>query len=354
MRSSTAPLVSVVTPVYNDASYLPQCIDSVLAQTYQNWELTIIDNCSDDESLEVAKQYSQNNSRIKVIANQSRLSAFANHNTALRAASPVAAYCKVVFADDWIFPSCLEKMVALAEENPGVGVVSAYWAEGDETKGVGLPQSVSVLTGRELIRKLLIQDAFLFGSANTVLYRASLVRNRDPFFRLDDIHADTEVLFELFKKCGFGFIHETLTYTRAREGSVTDLATDMGSGYAFRLRLLVQHGNSYLSAAELQEQTTRELRRYYRYLGKNLLLLRDERFWEYHRRELARVGSALDVARVRTNALRLVGQGVARPAHFGSRFVRQLRARLACIGAVKSAHLGELGLAKERASDGRH
>ena len=53
------PFVSIVSPVYNEAEYLAECIDSVLAQTYQNWDYTIVDNCSTDGSVEIAQRYAK-------------------------------------------------------------------------------------------------------------------------------------------------------------------------------------------------------------------------------------------------------------------------------------------------------
>jgi glycosyltransferase involved in cell wall biosynthesis len=53
--SLNGPLVSILTPVYNGEKYLAECIRSVLAQTYQNWEYTIVNNCSTDKTLEIAK-----------------------------------------------------------------------------------------------------------------------------------------------------------------------------------------------------------------------------------------------------------------------------------------------------------
>ena len=67
--ASGGALVSVVTPVYNGAAYLGECIDSVLAQTHANWEYAIVDNCSTDETAEIARRYAAQDSRIRLVAN---------------------------------------------------------------------------------------------------------------------------------------------------------------------------------------------------------------------------------------------------------------------------------------------
>src|SRR5882724_7298074 len=65
MNNSSQPLISVVTPVYNGAEHLAECIESVLAQTYQNWDYTIVDNCSTDGSVEIARRYAAKDRRIR-------------------------------------------------------------------------------------------------------------------------------------------------------------------------------------------------------------------------------------------------------------------------------------------------
>src|SRR5438046_506192 len=117
------PLVSVVTPMYNEAEHITQCIESVLSQTYRHWEYTIIDNRSSDGSLELARRYAARDPRIRVVTNSRFLDVIPNHNAALRQISPNSAYCKMVFADDWIFPECLERMVSVGEKHPSVGII---------------------------------------------------------------------------------------------------------------------------------------------------------------------------------------------------------------------------------------
>src|SRR3989442_705038 len=88
------PLVSILTPVYNGASYLKECIDSVLAQTYSHWEYIIINNCNTDKTLEIACEYTTKYNSIRVHNNTEFLGVIANHNLAFSLMSPAAKYCK--------------------------------------------------------------------------------------------------------------------------------------------------------------------------------------------------------------------------------------------------------------------
>src|SRR5260370_22149588 len=148
------PLVSVITPVYNGEDFLAECIESVLAQTYQNWDYTIVNNRSADRTLEIAKNYAAKDARIRVHDNRDFLPIIQNHNHAIRQISPDSKYCKVVLADDWLFPECLMKMVALAEAHPGVGLVGAYGLHGDGMHVMwrGRPFPKTVVTGRGVTR----------------------------------------------------------------------------------------------------------------------------------------------------------------------------------------------------------
>src|SRR5271165_1069131 len=157
MSTASQPLVSIVTPVYNEAGYLADCIESVLAQTYQNWDFTIIDNCSTDGSLEVALRYAAKDPRIRIHQNQQFLRVIPNHNVALRQISAESKYCKVVLGDDWIFPNCLEQMVAVAEAHPSVGIVGAYVLEGQRVACTGLPYPSPLVCGREICRRHLLE-----------------------------------------------------------------------------------------------------------------------------------------------------------------------------------------------------
>jgi glycosyltransferase involved in cell wall biosynthesis len=291
------PLVSIVTPLHNEAEHLAECIESVLAQTHQNWDLTIVDNCSTDWSLEIARRYAAQDRRIRIHENQELVQVIPNHNIALRQVSPKSEYCKVVFGDDWIFPNCLEQMVALAEANPSVGIVGAYALEGQEVAWTGLPYTSPVVGGREICRRHLLDGLYVFGSANAVLYRADLVRSRDPFYNERNIHADTEVCFALLKTCDFGFVHQVLTFTRVRPGSLAMTSEELQTSFSGMLQLLHKYALDYLTREESEACLTRHLAEYYKFLGKSLILGRDKQFWDYHKGELTALG--LGFSRVR-------------------------------------------------------
>jgi glycosyltransferase involved in cell wall biosynthesis len=313
MSSIPQPLVSIVTPVYNEEQHLGECIESVLAQTYRNWEYTIVDNCSTDASLDVAKKYAAQDGRIRVHQNTKFLQAIPNFNHALRQISPASKYCKMVLADDWIFPECLERMVAAGEQYPSAGVVGAYALEGQRVALTGLPYRVTLVNGREIGRRVLLDRLYILGTQTSVLYRADLVKGRDPFYNESNQHADTEVCFELFKRSDFGFVHQVLTFTRVRPGSLYAQSLAMDTSWASTLHILVSYGPEYLTRLELDETVNNHLSGYYRFLGKSLMLRRDKAFWDYHRTQLVDAGVGYRSARVLGGAIATIVSAAVNP-----------------------------------------
>src|SRR5581483_4652425 len=298
MDINSQPLVSIVTPAYNEEEYLAECIESVLSQTYQNWDYTIVDNCSTDRSLEIARNYAARDSRIRICENNRFLEMLPNHNVAVRQISSRSKYCKVILADDWIFPQCLEKMVAVAEAYPSVGIVSAYERFGQQIRLTGLAPETTLVAGREACRLFLLEKLSLFGSQTSVLYRADLVRGRDPFYLETEQYADFEVCFALLSNSDLGFVHEVLTFSRPRPASVGAISADMGASYGSLLSMLFTYGNPCLSREEFEECLARRLSQYYNFLGRRLLVDRDSKFWSYHKRTFARLGLEFNRARL--------------------------------------------------------
>jgi glycosyltransferase involved in cell wall biosynthesis len=299
MSVASQPLVSIVTPVYNEEEHLAECIESVLAQTYQNWDYTIVNNCSTDSSMKIAHRFAAENPRIRIHENNQFLDMLANHNVALRQISVNSKYCKMVLADDRIFPRCLERMVAVAEAHPSVGVVSAYEQFGQQVRITGLPQEQTLVDGREACRQFLLDKLLLFGSQNSVLYRADLVRSRNPFFIETEMYADFESCFALLGTADLGFVHEVLTFSRPRTRSVGAVSADIGAHFGSMLGILFTYGEKCLTSnQEFQACFDGQLSRYYRFLARRLLVEYDRGFWSYHRRALAKMGIGFSRARL--------------------------------------------------------
>ena len=320
----TQPLVTLLTPVYNGESYIRECIESVLSQTHPNWEYFIINNCSTDRSLEVAQEYASRDPRIQIVNNSRFLRVIANHNAAMRMVSPTSKYCKVVFADDWLFPECLEKMVALADKNPRVGIVSSYRLFGNQLSLGGLPYHISTLSGREICRASLLNEMYLFGTATSLLIRSDLVRARNPFYNEFNLHADTEVCYELLKTCDFGFVHQVLTFTRAQQGTLTSYSRSRRTFLPGFLGDLTKFGPYYLEPAELQQAVGEHLEIYYRYLGKSVFHRRGNEFWAFHRQKLKELGFPMSRIRVARKAVRRTVDVVLGLNHWPYLFLKRL------------------------------
>jgi len=300
------PLVSIVTPVHNTADYLGDCIRSVLAQSYDNFEYVIDNNASTDGSLEIAESFAAQDSRIRIVNTGGLLPQTQNYNFALRQISPSSRYCKVVQADDWIYPSCVEQMVTLAETDPDIAIVSSYRIGDGFVVDRGLvcegPQTTtSVVAGADVCRLYLIDGTYLFGSPTTLLYRVYLVRGRDPFFpefKYSGYFDDVDLCFEVLERLKFGFVHQILSYTRLGNPSLMTSAKGLEFELLTYYMSMKKYGGRYLTASEHRRGLRTVEHRYYRMLAGNLFVGRGREFWEYHAKGLEVAGERLDWGRV--------------------------------------------------------
>lgn len=108
-------LITIITPNYNCEKYISQTIESVLAQTYSNWELIIVDDCSTDKSYQIALDYASKDKRIKVIKNDTNSGAAISRNKALDIAK--GEYISFLDSDDLWEPDKLEKQLQFMKNN---------------------------------------------------------------------------------------------------------------------------------------------------------------------------------------------------------------------------------------------
>lgn len=114
------PLVSVLMTSYNREKYIAEAIESVLNSTYENFELIIVDDCSKDNTVAIAKQFLKTDSRIKLFINGKNLQQFPNRNKA--ASYATGKYIKYFDSDDVIYNWGLEYCVELMEKYPDAGM----------------------------------------------------------------------------------------------------------------------------------------------------------------------------------------------------------------------------------------
>jgi glycosyltransferase involved in cell wall biosynthesis len=311
MKAMVEPFVSVVTPVYNSETHLAECIESVLNQTYSNWEYVIVNNCSTDSSVDIAQQYARKDSRIRVESNTNHLSMMQNGNRALRAISKESKYCKVVHADDWLFPECLEKMVSLAETHPRIGIVSSYRLDGLKVGLDGLPYTRKVIPGPELCRSLLLGAPTVFGSPTSLLLCSEVIRRRQSFYNERYIFGDVEACFEVLEHWDFGFVHQVLTYTRRHRNSASERWFSRHPPGLAGLYCMKKFGPKYLTKEEYAIRHGQKLDDFYKCVAISLLQWRGKAFWTDQCKALKDLGYTFSTPRL----LRAVVLGVARPVN---------------------------------------
>jgi len=116
--------ISIITPAYNAAKYISQTINSVLEQTYENWELIIVNDCSMDNTADIVRQFITKDSRIKLIEHKKNSGVAYARNTAIAAA--VGDYIAFLDSDDLWMPDKLQKQIDFMLEYQYVLTYTAY------------------------------------------------------------------------------------------------------------------------------------------------------------------------------------------------------------------------------------
>jgi glycosyltransferase involved in cell wall biosynthesis len=299
-------------------------VDSILSQTYERWQHVIVDNCSTDGTRDVARSYAARDPRIRVVEADEFVGVAENANRALREMSPEAKYCKVLHADDWLFPECVERMVELAESNPSVGVVSAYRLEETRVTLDGIPHTISVLPGREIAKAMLLGTPYpyVFGSPSSLLMRSDVVRARDPFYNVDNrFQHDQEACYEVLRESDFGFVHQVLTFTRRPDTAGFSYWDRVGAQLPGQVDLLLKFGPVYLEKHEYQRRLAVLLVHYGLRLLEHVPRLEQADYRAYQRRVVPRLvheidwrdvgaGVRLQLQRMRERRSLRPGQGV--------------------------------------------
>lgn len=211
-HNSVQPLVSIITPCYNCEDYIVQTIESVLAQTYQNWEMIIQDDCSTDNSVAVASRYAERDSRIKISVNTVNSGAAVTRNKAIERSQ--GDYLAFLDADDLWVPTKLDKQLRFMRDND-CDFSFAMFEHMDEN-GKSLLRQCKVIDHMPYWKMLL----FDWSGCLTVMYR----QNLDNKIYADDIRQcnDYALFLKVVKTCNKAMgIHECLAIYRLRKTGIS-------------------------------------------------------------------------------------------------------------------------------------
>ena len=128
-------LVSIITPVYNAEGFIAQVIESVIAQTYQHWEMIVVEDCSKDGSRAIIRAFAEKDERIRLVEFQENKGVGEARNTGLKEAR--GSYIAFIDSDDWWYPIKLEKQLAFMKEGNYPISYTAYEMMDTEGRNIG-------------------------------------------------------------------------------------------------------------------------------------------------------------------------------------------------------------------------
>ncbi len=238
-RANPVPLVSVCIPVYNCRQYIAQAIESVLCQTFRDFELVVLDNASTDGTLEIIAQYTD--PRIRLVRNRRNLGLEANWNLALKAAR--GQYVKLLPADDFLYPDCLKQQVEVFER-PGSEQLSVVVCARDIVNPGGkrllsrrFPGSERRVSGRSAIRTVIRSGTNLLGEPGAILFRRSLLEKASPFDGRLAYVIDVRLWLQMLLFGDVFVLHTPLCAFRLSSGSTSlGLATLQGKHFSTFIR----------------------------------------------------------------------------------------------------------------------
>ena len=228
------PSISICVPTFNAAKYLKECLNSILAQTFTDFELLIVDNHSSDETISIVKKYAEREPRIRLIRNEHNIGAVRNFNRCIELAQ--GEWLKYVFADDFIAPDCLELMFAASKPEsaliccrrdflfePGVKAKSFYRKHLSDWSIDSLFPNKTEISARDFCNVLV--DHF---QVNIVGEPTAVMLNRNAFYRFGTFNTnligicDMELWARIAINTGITYVPKTLATSRLHGGSLTN------------------------------------------------------------------------------------------------------------------------------------
>lgn len=226
MEITKEELVSIIMPSYNCGKFVEEAIRSVQEQTYQNWEIIFVDDCSKDDTIQKVSLLIEKDKRIQLYQNVSNRGAAVSRNNALREAK--GRWIAFLDSDDLWEPTKLEKQVRFMEEN---GYAFSY-TEYQEMNADGSLTGVTISGPRHVTKRGMYN--FCWPGCLTVMYD----REKIGLIQIEDIkkNNDYAMWLRVCKKADCYLLPEVLAkYRRGRAGSVSTHGITTMIGWHYKL-----------------------------------------------------------------------------------------------------------------------
>ncbi|HLA96664.1 MAG TPA: glycosyltransferase [Pyrinomonadaceae bacterium] len=221
-------LVSVIIPNYNYASYLREAIDSVLAQTYQDVEIIVVDDGSSDNSKEILDSYAN---RITTIFQKNQGVSAARNNGVASSSGEFVAFLD---ADDFWLPMKLEKQMLRFESDPTIGFVHSSMTL-INSEGTVVGSETDGMEGYVADALLKFETGVICGAASTGVVRRSIFRQLGGFDTRLSTAADWDFCYRVATKSNIAFVADELVAYRVHgsnmHGNIVAMEHDMLLGY---------------------------------------------------------------------------------------------------------------------------
>jgi glycosyltransferase involved in cell wall biosynthesis len=219
---SVSPPLSIGLPVYNGQNYLSESLDSLLAQTYPDFELIISDNASTDGTEEICRAYAARDSRVLYVRQPVNIGAAPNHNYLVQAAR--GRLFKWAAHDDLYAPKLVERCIEALDDQPQLVLAQAYVCmvdtRGKTLQGYNYPMATDSPRASERFRSIMFTEG---GDDIYGVIRTDVIRRIAPHNSYH--HADTKLVAEISLYGPFHQVPETMFFRRQHPGRGSNLGS---------------------------------------------------------------------------------------------------------------------------------
>jgi len=217
-------LISIITPTYNHEKYISECIESVVNQTYKNWEMIIVDDASSDKTVEIVKKYAAQDSRIKLILHDENYGVYRLKDTCNEGLNiSTGKYIAVLEGDDYWTSDKLEEQINFFDENNKDMILCCGECQVVNNKGKG----ITYYKTSDITNNPVGSAISFFADLGCPLSAQSLIIKRWALEKIGGFQGNrelaltdwpTETALSLIGK--FGYIHKNLGFWRRHDKSV--------------------------------------------------------------------------------------------------------------------------------------